>query len=242
MISASPSRLPERYSWIEPAARRPAPTAWMIVLAPDTTSPPAKTPLRPVAWPASATMPEKPLVSMPAPSGRIEGSGSSPTATRTVVASILSIAAGDRLVDGTAAVEQAGRALADELDGRDAAGRSDDLRDGRLELDVHAFVLGRLDLLDLSRHLGPAAAVQDGDRGRARTERRPCRVHGGAAAADDHDRPTQDRLLAEVDLLEEEGRRHDARQPVARHAELSAARRARRQEDGVVLRPRDRPA
>ncbi len=59
----------------------------MIVLGPDTTSPPAKIPARPVASVrGSATMPAQPLTSIPAPSGRIDGSGSSPTATRIVVA------------------------------------------------------------------------------------------------------------------------------------------------------------
>ena len=83
------ARRPARYSWIAPAARRPAATASMIVFGPVTTSPPAKTPRRPVARVrGSAAIPAQALVSMPAPSGRIEGSGSSPMATRMTSASI----------------------------------------------------------------------------------------------------------------------------------------------------------
>ena len=100
MISASPSRAPARYSWIAPAARRPDATASMMVLGPDTTSPPAKTPAWPVARVrGSATIPAKALTSMPAPSGRIDGSGSSPTATRIVVAGELGLAARHRCPD-----------------------------------------------------------------------------------------------------------------------------------------------
>ena len=67
----SPSAAPLRYSWIEAAARRPDATASMIVFGPDTTSPPAKMPARPVASVrGSATMPAQPLTSMPAPFGQ----------------------------------------------------------------------------------------------------------------------------------------------------------------------------
>ena len=86
-ISASPSVAPARYSWMDAAARRPAATASMMVLGPETTSPPAKIPARPVARVrGSATMPAQPLTSIPAPSGRIDGSGSSPIATRIAAA------------------------------------------------------------------------------------------------------------------------------------------------------------
>src|SRR6185369_1850706 len=79
------SGTPARYSWIDAAARRPDATASMMVLGPDTTSPPAKIPVRPVARVReSATIPAQPLTSIPAPAGRIDGSGSSPTATRIV--------------------------------------------------------------------------------------------------------------------------------------------------------------
>ena len=72
---------------MDAAARRPAATASMIVRGPDTTSPPAKIPARPVARVrGSATIPAQPLTSMPAPSGRIDGSGSSPMATRIALA------------------------------------------------------------------------------------------------------------------------------------------------------------
>jgi len=78
--------------------------------------------------------------------------------------------------------------------------------------------------LGLGRHLGPTAAVKDRDRRGARSERRPGRVHGRAAAADNDDRARQNGLLAEVDPLEEERGRDDARQAVAGHAELAAAK------------------
>ena len=56
--SASPFGLPAEILMDGPAARRPAATASMIVFGPETTSPPANTPLRPVASVrASATMP-----------------------------------------------------------------------------------------------------------------------------------------------------------------------------------------
>ena len=72
---------------MDAAARRPAATASMMVRGPETTSPPAKIPARPVARVrGSATIPAQPLTSMPAPSGRIDGSGSSPIATRIAVA------------------------------------------------------------------------------------------------------------------------------------------------------------
>src|SRR4029078_5694948 len=87
MISRSTAATPARDAWIDAATRRPAATASMIVLGPDTTSPPANTPGRPVAdVRGSVTIPAQPLLSTPAARGRIEGSGSSPIATRTVEA------------------------------------------------------------------------------------------------------------------------------------------------------------
>ena len=105
-----------------------------------------------------------------------------------------------------------------------------------LELDPHAFVLRGLDLLGLSWHLGPTAPIQHGHRRRSGSERGAGRVHGRAAAADHDNGALQDRLLAQVDLLEEQRGRHHARQPVTRYAELPAPRRPGREEDGVVAR------
>jgi len=163
MISASPSWLPDRYSWIEPAARRPAPTAWDDRLG-----------ARHDVAAGEDALATRGLACVGHDAGEAAGLDARALGQDRRIGllahrhqhrrgGLLSTAAGDRLIDGTAAVEPAGRTLADELDGGDAFGRTDDLRDSRLELDVHALVLRCFDFLGLSRHLGPAAAVEDRD-------------------------------------------------------------------------------
>ena len=203
----------------------------MIVLGPDTTSPPAKMPARPVASVReSATMPAQPLTSIPAPAGRIDGSGSSPTATRIVAAGRSRSRAGDRHPMALGSHRPARRGpLGSSMQrmAMTAPSRLDDLDRSQAGLDDDPLALGCFDLLDLRRHLRATSSIDDRDRRGAAAPGGPCGVHGCASATDDDGRPGQSRFLVEVDLLQEEGGRHDsrARRPPEPRAADSSTRR-----------------
>ena len=110
----------------------------------------------------------------------------------------------------------------------------EDLEDLGADPEGDALGSRRLDLLGLGRHLGEAAAIDDGHRAGAAPEGGPCRVHRGAATADDDDRSAEPRVLGEVDLLEEDRGRDDARELVSGHAKPAALRCAGGEEDGAV--------
>ena len=166
-------------------------------------------------------MPAQPLTSIPAPSGRIDGSGSSPMATRTAAAGSSRVApVGAHDVRPPAPVSPVGRSTS-HADRDDGAVTPDDLGRGHAVRERDALPLCGLDLLVLRRHVLAAAPVDDGDRGCAAALRRASRVHRGAAAADDDHVARQVRVLAEVDLLEEPGRRDDAPQLVAGNAQAA---------------------
>ena len=204
--SASPSRAPARYSWIAPAARRPAATASMIVLGPVTTSPPAKTPGRPVARVrGSAAIPAQALVSMPGALGQDRRVGLLADGHQDGVGRHDRVRAGDRGPDGRPPSDGAGRRLLGHPEPATRPSTTEDLGDGHADPDLDALAPGGFDLLDLGGHLlepapvedrhGVGAAAQGGARG----------IHGGAAATDDDDAADEPRGLAEVDLLEEDG-------------------------------------
>ena len=217
---------------MEAAARRPAATASMIVRGPDTTSPPAKIPARPVARVrGSATIPAQPLTSMPAPSGRMDGSGSSPMATRIALAGSSRISPVEAQLGAAGRGGVVGRAHDVAANGDHGPVAADDLVRREAFEDHDALALGRLDLLGLGGHVAAPPAIDDGHGGRAAPACRPRRVHRGAAAADDDDVARQSGRLAEVDLLEEPGCRDDPAQLVAGDPEASALGRAGREED-----------
>ena len=110
-----------------------------------------------------------------------------------------------------AACREIGRRRLGAADADHGAVAAQHLDRGETRPDDDPLALGGLDLLDLGRHLGPAAAVDDGDRRGTAAPGRPRGVHRRAAAADDHGRTAQPRLLAEVDPLEEERGRDHAR-------------------------------
>ena len=185
----------------------------MIVLGPDTTSPPAKMPARPVASvPGSATMPAQPLTSMPAPFGQDrwigfladrdeDGRGRrAPPRCRGLVPSVLG-----SLPSGRAAR----RAGCDAADRHEAAVAAHDLDRSESGPDDDPFALGGFDLLDLRGHLSSAASIDDGHWGGAAAPGGTRRIHRRAPPADDDGRTAQTRVLAEVDLLEEDRRGHD---------------------------------
>ena len=215
----------------------------MMVFGPETTSPPAKIPARPVARVrGSATMPAQPLTSIPAPSGRIDGSGSSPTATRIVVAWSSSSEPGIGSHAPTAiAGRRRGRSRPDAADADYRTVAAHDLHRREPGPDDDPLALGCLDLLDLGRHLVAAPSIDDRNRRRAAPPGGARRVHRRAPSADDHGRAGEAWLLAEVDPLEEEGRRDDARGIVTGDAEAATLRGARRQEDRAVSLPSRSP-
>ena len=94
----------------------------------------------------------------------------------------------------------------------DGAIAPDDLGRRQALGDHDALALGGLDLLLLRRHVRAAAAVDDRDR-----RRRRCAARSGPRPSPCCRRPRRSRrpdrlrVLAEVDLLEEPGRRDDAR-------------------------------
>ena len=148
---------------MDAAARRPAATASMIVRGPDTTSPPAKIPARPVARVrGSATIPAQPLTSMPAPSGRIDGSGSSPMATRIALAGSSRVSPVDAQAGAAVGAGRRRSArMTSQRTATTAAVAPDDL--GRREAveDHDALALGGLDLLGLGGHVAAPAAIDD---------------------------------------------------------------------------------
>ena len=217
-----------------PAARRPAATASMIVFGPLTTSPPANTPARPVAS-------DRGSAAMPGPGARLDpGALRQDRRVRLLadrdedgVGVELGLGSGDRCPNRATVLHGTRRSLLDDTDPADCAVRPDDLGDRRPDPVRDPLALGGLDLLGLGRHLLEPAAIDDRHALGPAAERRAGRVHCGAAATD-HDNPAgEPRRLAEVDLLEEHGRRDDSRQRVAGDAEPAALRGAGRQEDRV---------
>ena len=147
----------------------------------------------------------------------------------------LLVGAGDRLPGCSPVVARAGgRSGLDAADAGDRAVAAHDLDRGKTGPHDDPLALGRLDLLDLGRHLRATAPIDDGDRGSAAAPGRSRGIHRGAAAADDHGRTVQARLLAEVDPLEEERGRDDPRGVVTGDAEPPTLRGAGREEDGSI--------
>ena len=141
---------------------------------------------------------------------------------------------------GTGSHGAAGSVRAGSRSGLDAAHgdhrtvSTHDLDRRKAGLDDDPLALGCLDLLDLRRHLRSTTSIDDRDRGGAAPPGRPRRVHRGAPATDDDGRTAQSRLLAEVDLLEEERGRHDPGCVVAGDSEPSTLRGAGGEEDRSI--------
>ncbi len=82
-------------------------------------------------------------------------------------------------------------------------------------MDTDALLLGVFDLPGAGRHLGPGAAVDDGDRLGSQTQRRPGGVDGDVAAADDGDAPADLLRAAQVRVAQEDDAGHHAGQVLA---------------------------
>ena len=206
----------------------------MIVLGPETTSPPAKMP--------GAAGGQGPRVGHDAgPAAHLDARALGEDRRVGLLADRHEDRGGRQLhhrirhgrPDGAAAVDLAGRSLLGAAEGHDRAVAPDDLGDRQARPDRDPLALGRLDLLLLGRHVGPAAAVGDRDRRGAAAEGGAGGVHRRAPAADHHHGAREPGMLAEVDLLEEEGRGDHAGQAVAGHAEPAALRGAGGEEDGL---------
>src|SRR6266568_3895937 len=122
-----------------------------------------------------------------------------------------------------------------ELDAADAAVLLDDANRRREELEADAFVLRVVDLAVVRAHLFSRPPVNDGHV-RAEPPRRPGAVERGESAAHDHDLlPSADRhgvaLRVHAEVVD---RLDDARQVLARDAQLVRAPRAEAEEDRVV--------
>ena len=144
------------------------------------------------------------------------------------------LAARDRCPDGAAALDDACRGLLGDPELRRGPVGPKDFGHDRADPEGDPLGPGRLDLLGLSRHLREPAPVKDRHGLRPAPKRGPGRIHGRAATAHDDDRTRQARVLAEVDLLEEDRSRDDAAELVARHTEASALGCSGGEEDGLV--------
>ena len=172
------------------AARLPCPMASVRVRAPATMSPPAKIPGRAVIMSApTGTTPSATAISGMAP--RSERSASCPSARTTESArssSISPVGCGNpSLVE------------LHPLDREDVALGADD---GREPLEPYAFVDGVLHLLDVGGHALAGAAVDDDGVLGTEPARRAGGIHGGVAAAVDHDASAERRRLVILGVVQ----------------------------------------
>ena len=180
------------------AARLPWPMASVSVRAPATMSPPANTPGRAVIMsaPTGTTPPSTAISGVPSSSDR---SASCPSASTTESAA--------QLLDLAGGLGEAVVVELHPLDREDLAGLTDD---GREPLEPHALLDGVLHLVDVGRHAVPGAPVDD--HGILGAEA-PCRaggVHGGVAAAVDHDPAAEHRRVVVLGLVQQRHRVEDA--------------------------------
>ena len=129
-----------------------------------------------------------------------------------------------------------------ELHGGDSAVLADDLGGVGEEVEVHALLQRLLDLLGLGGHFVAAAAVDHIHFLRAHAHGGAAGVHGGVAAADDHNGLAHVHALAGAHLAQEGDPVEHAVQIVAGAAHTAALPRARGHQNGVVFRAEVREA
>ena len=123
----------------------------------------------------------------------------------------------------------------DAAHGDDRTVATHDLDRRKAGLDDDALALSCLDLLDLRRHLRSTTSIDDRHRGGAAPPGRPSpRPSAVLPPPTTMAGPRQSRLFAEVDLLQEERRRHDPGCVVAADPQPSTLRGAGGQEDRSI--------